>query len=260
MNTIPAEFAEISTICKATEVVIGGRTVIGIADARNLHAGLKVGRRYTTWIRDRIRKYGFGGGADFEVFNRNGQLIDFVASQNGEADVEHVYRLTLDMAKELAMVENNDQGRMARRYFIWAEDVARRLAMGVAHQLGCQQEFWPSPSRDRNLTSNDIRAQGGMMKGIVRKQLEPLVARDEVRDANFEVLTGHVEYLTKRVSDLTAQIKVMAAPAPARQSLRKYQSMRAILHGIGLRAPGMRCDRAAYRRAFSFGAGDRSSS
>jgi anti-repressor protein len=170
MNTIPAEFAEISTICKATEVVIGGRTVIGIADARNLHAGLKVGRRYTTWIRDRIRKYGFGGGADFEVFNRNGQLIDFVASQNGEADVEHVYRLTLDMAKELAMVENNDQGRMARRYFIWAEDIARRALEGPTRQ----QEFWPSPSRDRLLTSNDMRAQGGMMKGIVRKQLEPM--------------------------------------------------------------------------------------
>jgi hypothetical protein len=51
VSNLPAEFVEISTICKATEVVIGGRTVIGIADARDLHAGLKVGRDYTTWIR-----------------------------------------------------------------------------------------------------------------------------------------------------------------------------------------------------------------
>ena len=28
------------------------------------------------------------------------------------------YFLTLDMAKELAMVENNDKGKEARRYFI----------------------------------------------------------------------------------------------------------------------------------------------
>lgn len=31
------------------------------------------------------------------------------------------YHLTLDMAKELSMVENNEQGRAARRYFIECE-------------------------------------------------------------------------------------------------------------------------------------------
>ncbi len=37
------------------------------------------------------------------------------------------YRLTLDMAKELAMVENNERGRQARRYFIECERAARTV-------------------------------------------------------------------------------------------------------------------------------------
>jgi len=57
VSNLPAEFVKISTICKATEVVIGGRTVMGIADARYLHEGLGVGRDCSTWINDRIAKY-----------------------------------------------------------------------------------------------------------------------------------------------------------------------------------------------------------
>lgn len=60
-------------------VLIGGHTVLGIEDARDLHAGLKVGRDYTTWIKARIQKYGFREGVDFDVL----QDIDSVGPQNG---------------------------------------------------------------------------------------------------------------------------------------------------------------------------------
>jgi anti-repressor protein len=67
VSNLPAEFVEISTICKATEVVIGGRTVMGIADARNLHEGLGVGRVFRAWIEGRIEQYEFREGVDFEI-------------------------------------------------------------------------------------------------------------------------------------------------------------------------------------------------
>ena len=80
-------------------------------DARELHEFLQVGRDFTSWIKQRIEKYGFIEGQDFSP--------DLGKSNGGRPSTE--YTLSLDMAKELAMVENNDQGRKARRYFIEVE-------------------------------------------------------------------------------------------------------------------------------------------
>lgn len=87
-------------------------------DARELHAFLEVGRDFTTWIKSRIDQYGFVQGQDFEVFTDSGENL-----QGGRPS--KVFVLSLDMAKQLAMVENNDRGRQARRYFIECERVAK---------------------------------------------------------------------------------------------------------------------------------------
>lgn len=114
---IPAEFVEIATICTAAEVSIGGQLVLGINDARALHAGLRVGRDYNNWMRQRITKYGFQADADYQVFAGSGE------KPSGGRPTRR-YAITLDMAKELAMVENNEIGRLVRRYFIWLEKIA----------------------------------------------------------------------------------------------------------------------------------------
>jgi anti-repressor protein len=72
---------------------------------RELHGNLKNGDHFPTWIKDRIRQYGFVEGRDFVTFS--------VIPENGGRRVE--YYGTLSMGKELAMVENNDRGRMIRR-------------------------------------------------------------------------------------------------------------------------------------------------
>lgn len=80
-------------------------------NARDLHEALKVGRDYSTWFKERIEKYGFMEGQDFSpVLGK---------STGGRPGTE--YLLTIDCAKEIAMVENNETGRQLRRYFIEAE-------------------------------------------------------------------------------------------------------------------------------------------
>ncbi len=128
-TTLPVEFQEVATICAATEVVIGGRSVIGVDDHRKLHAGLQVGRDHTNWIKGRIDKYRFRDGVDFEVLAEMGE------NPEGGRPAK-IYRLTLDMAKELAMVENNETGRTIRRYFIWAENRAHQAAALTAKETG----------------------------------------------------------------------------------------------------------------------------
>lgn len=92
-------------------------TLIQAVNARELHAFLQNKDHFATWIKDRIAQYDFQENQDFVTFSEN--------SEKGRPRLE--YAITLDMAKELSMVERNEQGKMARRYFIECERVARQL-------------------------------------------------------------------------------------------------------------------------------------
>lgn len=96
---------------------IGGKTIQTV-NARELHAFLEVGKDYTTWIKDRIQQYGFLDEVDYTVFDSPN-----LGNQTGRGGDRRSkeYHLSLSMAKELAMVERNDKGREARRYFIECE-------------------------------------------------------------------------------------------------------------------------------------------
>lgn len=88
-----------------------------VVNARELHSFLEVGKKFADWIHSRINKYGFVEGLDFFPF--------LGKSTTGRPLKE--YRISLDMAKELAMVENNQRGREVRRYFIEVEQKAREV-------------------------------------------------------------------------------------------------------------------------------------
>ena len=90
-------------------------------DARELHEFLQSGDRFDQWVKRRIEKYGFIEGQDF--------CTKLCESSGGRPSTE--YTLSLDMAKELAMVENNEQGRKARRYFIEVEKRYRAQAPAI---------------------------------------------------------------------------------------------------------------------------------
>ena len=87
--------------------------------ARTLHKRLGSSTRFNDWITRRIETYGFVEGQDFTV------LKNEYGENTGFAPIE--YAITLDMAKELAMVENNSAGREIRQYFIAAEKEMRHL-------------------------------------------------------------------------------------------------------------------------------------
>lgn len=88
-----------------------------LCDARKLHEFLQVKSNFTTWIARRIEEYGFVENQDFLVF----QNWNTKNGRGGNRKAVTEYHITLGMAKELAMVERNEQGRAARRYFIECE-------------------------------------------------------------------------------------------------------------------------------------------
>ena len=91
-----------------------------VVSARELHKFLESKQQFADWIKNRIDKYGFVENQDFEVFQ------DFMNNPNGGRPLKE-YALTIDMAKELAMVEGNEKGKQARRYFIECEKLAKQL-------------------------------------------------------------------------------------------------------------------------------------
>lgn len=95
-----------------------------LCNARDLHQALGVGRVFATWIKGRIDDYGFVEIDDYLV-SQTGKQVPHQGGQRTASQTD--YLLTLDMAKELAMLENNDLGRQVRRYFIQREKQAVEL-------------------------------------------------------------------------------------------------------------------------------------
>ena len=98
---------------------INGNAVETVS-ARTLHEFLGVATRFNDWISTRIKEYDFIDNQDFVCFTENS-----VKPKGGRPSQE--YYITLDMAKELSMVERNEKGREARKYFIECEKQLKML-------------------------------------------------------------------------------------------------------------------------------------
>lgn len=92
--------------------------------ARALHGALRNSGRFDDWVRYRCSEYGFTEGVDYVAITEK-----IPGNLGGRPQTD--YLLSLDMAKELAMVERNEAGRRVRRYFIEVEKRAR--AVYAAH-------------------------------------------------------------------------------------------------------------------------------
>ena len=85
--------------------------------ARELHKGLEIKSKFTDWIKNRISKYGFEENLNFILVTKTLETKKKKNPTTKETD----YIITIDVAKELCMVENSEIGRQFRKYFIEAE-------------------------------------------------------------------------------------------------------------------------------------------
>ena len=94
-----------------------------LINARELHKKLENKRQFANWIKQRIEQYGFTENEEFIRFN------NFVkGDEKGFGNKTTIeYFLTINMAKELCMVENNKIGKKLRLYFIEVEKRYREI-------------------------------------------------------------------------------------------------------------------------------------
>lgn len=75
---------------------------VSLINARNLHSQLQVRCDYSTWIKTRLQEFSFIENQDFII-------------------IDEACLITIDVAKHLAIVEENEMGNKARRYFLEVE-------------------------------------------------------------------------------------------------------------------------------------------
>ncbi|AWP55607.1 phage anti-repressor protein [Haemophilus influenzae] len=106
---------------------------VQLINARELHNFLQSKQHFSDWIKKRISDYGFEENLDFiGVHKKMITEAGFFGSRQKEVKEYHI---TLDMAKELCMLERSEIGRQARRHFIKMEQHAIALATEMQAQM-----------------------------------------------------------------------------------------------------------------------------
>lgn len=100
---------------------------------RDLHEFLEIGTQYTKWF-ERMQEYGFVENVDFiEVSQKR-------LTSHGREHTMVDHHIKLDMAKEISMLQRNDKGREARRYFIEIEKRWNSPEMIVKRAMEIQEQ------------------------------------------------------------------------------------------------------------------------
>ena len=116
-----------TNIIKITKNEIGNAELNSV-NARDIHNYLQVNSKFADWIKRAISKYDFKENIDYTVLKNEKKLNDGVCRPFTD------YIVTMDMAKELAMLENNPKGRETRKYFINCEKELQKSSPYAALQ------------------------------------------------------------------------------------------------------------------------------
>ena len=149
-----------------------------LVDARQLHAFLGVGRDFSSWLKGRIDRYDFIDGTDYIASSPDlgSQSTNYLGGQKqGKVD----YGLTLDMAKQLCMVENNAKGAQARNYFIECERIAKETQPIPGDYLTALKALVASEEK-----KNELLIENKGQQEILATQAPKVEAFDRMMDSH----------------------------------------------------------------------------
>lgn len=87
-----------------------------LVSGRDLHEFLDIKARYNDWF-ERMKNYGFEENVDYSLVTQKRVTNNPKNPMTTFTD----HAMTLDMAKEISMIQRNDKGKQARQYFIEVE-------------------------------------------------------------------------------------------------------------------------------------------
>lgn len=173
MNAI----AQTESLVPVIEHVIDGE-LQPCVDARTLHGWLKNGDRFATWIKKRLSTYGFVENQDYVIVSEVTETIrTYGKNQRKGRSVKKEFILTLGAAKELSMVENNDQGRTARRYFINCEKALNQASKNIQLEIGRAIQYFDQFNASLSNAARFLSVGGKQTKPRLLSDLEKLIQK-----------------------------------------------------------------------------------
>jgi len=109
----------IEQVLTIRERMFNGRQIPCI-DARKVWRWLEVNSEYVDWIERRIEEYAFLEGTDWNVVKNNDVIFSHIPKSKD-------YDITLDMAKQLCMLEKTPRGHATRLWFIARDEELEQL-------------------------------------------------------------------------------------------------------------------------------------
>lgn len=145
---------------------------------RKLHMFLDVATRYNDWF-SRMLEYGFEEGKDF--------YSKMSKSENGFGRPQIDHEMTIDIAKEISMLQRTEKGKQARRYFIQLEkdwnspEKVMARALDIAHK-----------------TLAEVRVSLDEANKVIEEQKPKVVFADAVSTSKSSVLIGELAKIIKQ--------------------------------------------------------------
>lgn len=151
-----------------------------LVSGRMLHEFLEIGRDFTNWIKQML-EYGFEEEGDYFVYSPK------LASKGRGGHNKKEYALTLDMAKEICMIQRSDKGRQARKYFIECEKKLRE------NEQKKQEAFAQLPDFTNPIVAARAWADQLEARQVAEAKVAELAPKAQLTD-DFMVNQGHVTF------------------------------------------------------------------
>lgn len=133
-----------------------------LVSARELHEFLEVTERFQQWFDKKVEKYEFTENEDY-----TGCKFFHTQAKQELQD----YAITVDMAKELSMIQNNDKGSQARKYFIKCEKALKENVQAL----------------NTSELSPELQMFNQMFKAIVNQELEQKQIKADIKDTKDQL-------------------------------------------------------------------------
>ena len=192
---------------------------INSADARELHTFLNSEQQYADWIKNRISQYGFIENQDYIV----------KTTYTGRRPRKE-YFITLDMAKELCMVENNERGKEARRYFIKCEQELQALKVKYyVDEISNLRAVQISQGRHNQNVINGYKSQLSQRNALIAKlRATPTGFKDLYLEASAQR-----DYFRRKYNEIYELLKFDKGECIAVALAKIQKELERVYSGIG---------------------------
>ena len=128
--------------------------------ARSLHENLKISTRFNDWF-PRMVEYGFVEGTDF--YSKMSKTLDGTGRPSTD------YEITIDMAKEICMIQRTPEGKQCRQYLIDLEKAWNTPELIMARALKVAEQTINNLSRKAEvlqLQVNDMKPKAEFFDAV----------------------------------------------------------------------------------------------